>query len=112
MIMSYNIRHDIVLFAGLLSTCFMTCQLQSNQDGAPIPADTVFAIPDAYSGFDSALSCAYEKSDSAQNVVSTAINEAKRSRVPVIFETPRKDTAHQNPIIRISPHFGEHNRKK
>ena len=90
--MTYDIKNDMIILAGLLCTCFFTCQLQPNSENAPTQATEItYTVPDAYTGFDSALSCAYEYSDSVNRVVSAAIAAAKRDRVPIIFET-RKDT--------------------
>jgi hypothetical protein len=93
----------VALFA-LLTLSFATCNQVAIDE--PEPA-TVYTIP--YDPF--AFICRAEhRRDSIASVFDSVVKQVKAERKAEL--SSKKDTAENTVIVRISPHFGEHNRKK
>jgi hypothetical protein len=104
----YRDYDTLFLMAALFCLCFITC------NGAKHPAYQFAAMAppsDAYCEFDSLLDARSQRQDSFNRAFDIALMQAKKDRVPVIYQAPRDTFSTRIKITRISPRFGEEQRK-
>ena len=107
-----NNYDTLFLLGAMLCLCFFTCRGTSEQYVYQYAA--ISPPSAAYCEFDSLMVVSSARQDSINRQFDIALAQAKKDRVPVIYQShqaPRDTLNTRIKITRVSPRFGEEQRK-
>lgn len=104
-----NNYDTLFLLGAMFCLCFFTCRGTSEQYVYQYAA--ISPPSAAYCEFDSLMDATTRSQDSFNRAFDIAIAQAKKDRMPAIYQVPRDTFNTRIKITRVSPRFGEEKRK-